>query len=174
MNNVEVGKRLKLARTVNGFTLEEVATKLNITKGSLSRYESGSRNTSIELINSLSNLYKVQPDFLMSGTLQLYGAGHPFIDFDTGEINYVTEEEEVIAQKILEEKAKIHTMELLEELKPNMFNLLINLKVEHFQMLAHIFENSEELTESLELLSDMDEKELDKLAVIINGISEVE
>lgn len=172
MNNVEVGKRLKLARTVNGFTLEEVATKLNITKGSLSRYESGNRNTSIELINSLSILYKVQPEFLMSGALQLYGAGQSYIDFNTGGINYITEEEVTIAQKILEEKAKMHTMELLEELTPDKFNLLINLKVEHFQMLAHIFENSDELAESLECIVDMNSRKLDELAAVINEMSE--
>lgn len=171
MNNVEVGKRLKTARIVNGFKLEEAATKVNISKGSLSRYESGNRSTNIEILNDLSSLYRVQPEFFVSGTLQLYGAGQSYIDFNTGEMKVITEEEEIIAQKILSEKIKTYIVGLLEKASPQLSSSLMNLKLEHFQVLAHILEKSERLSDSLEELLNVGESELDQLANIINGLN---
>jgi transcriptional regulator with XRE-family HTH domain len=60
MNTLEIiGQRLRQAREVVGYTQEEVAQKLGITKDELSLFESGEQNPPISLLRKLAKLYGV-------------------------------------------------------------------------------------------------------------------
>lgn len=59
-----LGDRLKLLRKKNGYTLEQVANKLNTTKVTLFRYEKKLRDPKGEAISQLSKLYNVSTDYL--------------------------------------------------------------------------------------------------------------
>ncbi len=60
-----MGERLKLLRIEKGLTLKEVAEKLNVTIRSVSRYEDGSREPSIEMLAKLCKLYNVSSDYVI-------------------------------------------------------------------------------------------------------------
>jgi transcriptional regulator with XRE-family HTH domain len=60
MNTLEIiGQRLKQAREVVGYTQEEVAQKLGITKDELSLFESGRQNPPLSLLRKFAKLYGV-------------------------------------------------------------------------------------------------------------------
>jgi len=61
------GNRLKLARKMAGFSLQELADALEnrITKQSLNKYEMGLMNPSGEMLVAISNTLKVKPDYFM-------------------------------------------------------------------------------------------------------------
>jgi transcriptional regulator with XRE-family HTH domain len=60
MNTLEIiGQRLRQARETAGYTPEDVAQKLGITKDELSLFESGRQNPPISLLRKLAKLYGV-------------------------------------------------------------------------------------------------------------------
>ena len=60
MNTLEIiGQRLKQARETTGYTPEDVAQKLGITKDELSLFESGRQNPPLSLLRKLAKLYGV-------------------------------------------------------------------------------------------------------------------
>ena len=58
-------KRLKELRKEAGLTQQELGDKLNLTKGSICSYENGTRMASIEVLIDVSNLFKVDLDYLI-------------------------------------------------------------------------------------------------------------
>ena len=58
-------KRLKKLRTDRGMTQQELGNLLNVTKVSICNYESGKRMASIDTLVDISNLFKVDLDYLI-------------------------------------------------------------------------------------------------------------
>lgn len=56
---------IKYLRKKSGMTQLELSEKLSISKGSLANIESGLKNTSIELLDKLRNLFNVSVDDLI-------------------------------------------------------------------------------------------------------------
>lgn len=54
-----IGQRLRQARETAGYTIEDVAQKLGITKDKLSLFESGRQNPPLSLLRKLAKLYGV-------------------------------------------------------------------------------------------------------------------
>ncbi|HCU2611581.1 TPA: helix-turn-helix transcriptional regulator [Clostridioides difficile] len=66
--NLVLSKNLKDLRIKKGLTQEQVAKDLMTTKVSISRYENGTREPKIEMLDSLSNYYNVSVDYLLGKT----------------------------------------------------------------------------------------------------------
>ena len=60
-------KYLKLLRKEKGYTQQKVALDLNVSRESLSYYENGKRQPSLELLVAFSNYYNVSIDYLITG-----------------------------------------------------------------------------------------------------------
>lgn len=58
-------KRLKELRTNAGMTQQQLGDALNVTKVSICNYESGNRMASIDILIDISNLFKVDLDYLI-------------------------------------------------------------------------------------------------------------
>lgn len=58
-------KRIKELRKEAGLTQQELGDKLNVTKGSICSYENGTRMASIDILIQISNLFKVDLDYLI-------------------------------------------------------------------------------------------------------------
>ena len=58
-------KRIKELRKEAGFTQQQLGDKLNVTKGSICSYENGTRMASIDILIEISNLFKVDLDYLI-------------------------------------------------------------------------------------------------------------
>ena len=63
-----LGERLKDLRKEKGYTLEQVAEKLNTTKITISRYENNLREPKRETISQLAKLFNVSTDYLHGHT----------------------------------------------------------------------------------------------------------
>ncbi len=63
-----LGDRLKALRKEKGYTLEQVAQKLNTTKVTLSRYENNLREPKRETISQFAKLFNVSTDYLHGHT----------------------------------------------------------------------------------------------------------
>ena len=61
-------ERLKQIRIERGLRLKDVAEHLEVTVRSISRYENGSREPSIEVIVKFCKLYDVSADYLLGLT----------------------------------------------------------------------------------------------------------
>ncbi len=61
---VEVGKRLKEARRIAGYTQKQVAEKLLMTQQQYSRFENGIFELNYEQIIALCKMYDISADFL--------------------------------------------------------------------------------------------------------------
>ena len=61
-------KRIKELRIERGLKLKEVAERLNVTIRSISRYEDGTREPSVDLIVKFCKLYDVSADYLLGLT----------------------------------------------------------------------------------------------------------
>lgn len=59
------GSRLKNARKNAGYTLEQVAEKLNTTHASISRYENEKRKIDPQTLIEFCKLYKVSSDYIL-------------------------------------------------------------------------------------------------------------
>jgi transcriptional regulator with XRE-family HTH domain len=68
MGDVELGARLRKARESQGLKQSEVLEKLNISKvQSLSAYETGKSNPTLDTLRKMSELYKISTDELLFG-----------------------------------------------------------------------------------------------------------
>lgn len=63
----EMGKRIRKIRMFNGYTQEEYAEKLNISRNHLARIEVGLRTVSIECLVQIANMEQLSIDFLILG-----------------------------------------------------------------------------------------------------------
>ena len=63
-----LGDRLKSLRKENGYTLEQVAQKLNTTKVTISRYENNLREPKRDTISQFAKLFNVSTDYLHGHT----------------------------------------------------------------------------------------------------------
>lgn len=62
---MNLNERLKLARTKAELTQQEVAKELQVTQGTISKYESGEKQPSIEMLTKLIGLYEISADWLL-------------------------------------------------------------------------------------------------------------
>ena len=67
MDLVKTGKFLQLLRKENGFTQEELAEKLNVSRRTVSRWETGSNMPDLDILMELSDLYEVDLRDILSG-----------------------------------------------------------------------------------------------------------
>lgn len=58
-------ERLKELRIERGLKLKEVAEQLSVTIRSISRYEDGTREPSVEMIIKFCKLYEVSADYIL-------------------------------------------------------------------------------------------------------------
>ena len=58
-------KRIKELRKEAGLTQQQLGDRLNVTKGSICSYENGTRMASIDILIEISNLFKVDLDYLI-------------------------------------------------------------------------------------------------------------
>lgn len=65
MDNFSLAVRLVELRKVNGYTQWDVAEILDISRSTLSKYEKGILNPTIENLIKLADLYKVSCDYLL-------------------------------------------------------------------------------------------------------------
>lgn len=62
---MNLNERLKKARKEAHLTQSEVATELDLTQGTISKYESGEKQPSIEILTKLIELYGISADWLL-------------------------------------------------------------------------------------------------------------
>lgn len=62
------GRRLKLIREEKGYTQEQLARVLGITRSRLSMYEQGKREPSFELQEAIADFFNVDLDYLLGRT----------------------------------------------------------------------------------------------------------
>ena len=67
MNTKEIGKFIKKLREEKGWTQEELAEKIPISRGAVSKWECGKTLADIEILQKLSILFKVTIEELLSG-----------------------------------------------------------------------------------------------------------
>ena len=67
MDLVKTGKFLQLLRKENGFTQEELAEKLNVSRRTVSRWETGTNMPDLDILMELSDLYEVDLREILSG-----------------------------------------------------------------------------------------------------------
>lgn len=60
-----MNERLKEIRIEQGIRLKDVAEQLNVTIRTISRYEDGSREPSLDMLIKFCKLYKVSSDYLL-------------------------------------------------------------------------------------------------------------
>lgn len=70
---MNIGEKLKLRRNKAGFTQEQVAEKMNITRQTLSNWEVGKNYPDIESIIKLSRIYQLSLDELLLGKIYFRG-----------------------------------------------------------------------------------------------------
>ena len=60
-----LNKNVKYLRNSKGFTQERLAEMLSISKNALANFEGGTRNTSIEVLDKLHNIFNISLDDLI-------------------------------------------------------------------------------------------------------------
>lgn len=66
MNIIEIGKRIKKARHIRNVTLDEIASKVGVTKSTIQRYETGQiQNPKIPVLHSIANALNVNPAWIV-------------------------------------------------------------------------------------------------------------
>lgn len=66
LNYKEIGKRIKSRRKQLGLTQKQVADLMNLSEGSISRYESGKiEHATTTVLNRFSSILKVEPAWLI-------------------------------------------------------------------------------------------------------------
>lgn len=63
------GQRLRMLRLENNLTQEQLATKLDVTKSNISKYESDSLEPNIRVLKSLSLIFGVSVDYMIGAGL---------------------------------------------------------------------------------------------------------
>lgn len=66
----EVGKRISALRKREGWTQTEAAAVMKISRQRLSHYELGTREASYETLITMSNVYAVTIDYILTGTVE--------------------------------------------------------------------------------------------------------
>ena len=64
------GEILKNLRRENGYTRNDLATKLNISYSAIAKYESDTRCPDSETLKKIAELFKVSTDYLLNNTSQ--------------------------------------------------------------------------------------------------------
>ena len=64
---IKTGKFLQLLRKETGFTQEELAEKLNVSRRTVSRWETGTNMPDLDILMELSDLYEVDLREILSG-----------------------------------------------------------------------------------------------------------
>ena len=67
MDLIKTGKFLQLLRKETGFTQEELAEKLNVSRRTVSRWETGTNMPDLDILMELSDLYEVDLREVLSG-----------------------------------------------------------------------------------------------------------
>ena len=67
MDLIKTGKFLQLLRKETGFTQEELAEKLNVSRRTVSRWETGTNMPDLDILMELSDLYEVDLRDILSG-----------------------------------------------------------------------------------------------------------
>lgn len=67
ITNMEIGQKLKKARTQSGYTQEEVAEKINVSRQTVSNWENEKSYSNILSVIELSDLYSISLDDLLKG-----------------------------------------------------------------------------------------------------------
>lgn len=67
MTNMEIGQKLKKARTQSGYTQEAVAEKINVSRQTISNWENEKSYPDILSVIKLSDLYSISLDDLLKG-----------------------------------------------------------------------------------------------------------
>ena len=62
-----IGKNIKKARSEKGYTQEQLAQKLCVTRNTISNYETGHSNPDIEMLQMLAEALKTDPNTLIYG-----------------------------------------------------------------------------------------------------------
>lgn len=88
-----MGQRIKELRKKNHLTQKELGGKLNVTKVSVCCYEKGTRTPSLETLIDLSNIFKVNINFLLGNDNYVISN-----DDDTCGIKMAKEEIEIIRE----------------------------------------------------------------------------
>lgn len=70
---MEIGKKLKDARMKSGFTQENVAEKINVSRQTISNWENEKSYPDIINVIELSNLYSISLDDLLKGDQEMMG-----------------------------------------------------------------------------------------------------
>lgn len=60
-----LGERIKEARTQAGFTQEQLAEMLNLSRGTIARYELGEIEPKLQNLAAIANVLHVSSDYLM-------------------------------------------------------------------------------------------------------------
>ena len=79
----EFKDRLKQLRKEKNLTLRDLASKINTTKSTLSRYETGDGQPKQDILESLANFFEVTVDYLLGRTNQKYFKAEDTISFHT-------------------------------------------------------------------------------------------
>ncbi len=61
----DLGERIKKLRISSGYTQQQLAERLNVTKSLISAYESGQRSPSYDNLISIAYVFKVSTDYLL-------------------------------------------------------------------------------------------------------------
>lgn len=62
----DFSKKLIELRKQNGISQEELSFKLNVSRQTISRWESGIRQPNAEMLNNICNFYKISADYLLN------------------------------------------------------------------------------------------------------------
>ncbi len=69
MENIEIGKRIKHARSLSGMTLDDIAHKVGVAKSTVQRYENGKIDKiKLPVIESIASALNVNPAWLIGKT----------------------------------------------------------------------------------------------------------
>lgn len=95
-------KRLKLLREETGLTQEELAKKLNISRGTYAHYETGKREPGFETLSLLADFFGVTIDYLLGKSILRHPEERIAFHLDDDELD----PEDVILIKNLYESLK--------------------------------------------------------------------
>lgn len=65
---MQFSERLRELREDNGYTQDEIAEKLNLTRQSISNYEKGNSDPSLDNLVKLADIYNCSVDYLLCRT----------------------------------------------------------------------------------------------------------
>lgn len=111
---MNIGENIKKYRTFRNFTRKDLATKLQVSESTISRYENNKREPNMETLKKISEILEIPPTFLM--------------DDDTLN-SYMTDKLNERLKKVSFDKMKESVDKVYPNLEP-MIKLLSNPKIE--------------------------------------------